>query len=368
MHITHIIIGLKVGGAELMLERLITQTSNKSGVKHSVISFTSLGDIGLRLINAGVVVKTLGMKGFPSFILAFPYTRMILKELKPDLVQTWMYHADFIGGLAARTLGIKNVIWNVRNTNVKKDRLGSYLFRRMCGFFSHILPKHIIYVSHSAKREHSKNGFMFSNSTVIGNGFDTDKFKFSQEHRDFFRKEIQLSDDEIAVFSVGRFDKAKDHKTFINAICKAREKNPKIKGILIGRGIILEQFDLTDTQMSGFINVGQVSNVHELLSAADIFCLHSITEGFPNVLGEAMSVGLPCIATKAGDAELILEQPHYTVDVGDYYLISDLILELSKSVFLDSVGNINRERVINFYSLEQVICSYIDLYKEVCFE
>lgn len=365
MLVVHIIIGLNVGGAELMLKRLIEGQGQGVNTNHCVISLTDIGIIGHQLQQSGIRVIPLGMRNSLFSVITFFKLREELKRLKPDIVQTWMYHSDFIGGLAARTIGIKSVIWNVRNTNIRTGSLGKYCFRRLCGLVSHIIPHHIIYVSHSAKTEHVKFGFMKSRTSVIGNGFDINKFNYLEEHRINHRHSMNLNRDDVAVFSVGRYDPAKDHRTFIEAICNARKINSKIKGVLIGREIPLSEFGLSKDDIEGFINLGEVNNLHELLSAADIFCLHSITEGFPNVLGEAMSVGLTCITTKAGDAELILSNKKYAVDIRDNYSLSKLMIDLSYSKGRKSLGLNNRMRIIDNYSLDKILNIYQNLYSKV---
>jgi glycosyltransferase involved in cell wall biosynthesis len=365
MRIVHVIIGLGVGGAELMLKRLIEGLDGKDGMEHSVISLTEIGTVGHQLRELGVDVKALGMCNVVLIPKIFLKLRAELKRQNPDIVQTWMYHADFLGGLAARTLGIKNIFWNVRNTYLKGNGVGNYLFRKLCGLLSYTIPKHIIYVSYSAQIEHIRSGFNPKNACVIGNGFNTDLYKFSHTSREHFREVIGLESDDVAVFSVGRCVPAKDHKTFIQAICLARKNNKNIKGVLIGRGISLEVFDLTNEDKKGFIIFGETQVISEVLSAADIFCLHSTTEGFPNVLGEAMSVGLPCITTKAGDAELILANNKYVVDLGDSYSLGKLMIDLSYSKKRDDLGLSNRKKIIDNYSLDKILNIYQENYSRV---
>lgn len=367
MKITHIIIGLGVGGAELMLKRLVEGLNGKDGMHHTVISLTDLGPIGQQLQDAGISVTALCMKNVLSLPSIFFKLRRELKRQKPDIVHTWMYRADFLGGLAARSIGINKVIWSVRNTYLDDRGRLKFIFRKICAYLSNAIPKKIIFVSYSAQREHLKAGYSSERGVVIGNGFDTDKFLFSEDKREKYRSEMKLDFDDIAVFSVGRCDPAKDHLTFIKAICEASKYNNKIKGVLVGRDIDLDNFYLSDTEKEFFILLGQKEDIAGLLSAADIFCLHSITEGFPNVLGEAMSVGLPCIATKAGDAELILSDNNYTVDIGDFLSIGKLIINLSTDIsgYKEKIGKENREKIIKSFSLETVLDKYLINYEKL---
>lgn len=123
MKVTHVIVGLNIGGAELMLRRLCESFNSSSEYEHRVISLTDLGEVGALLRAHGVTVDTLGMCGAWDVFSAFNKLVRLLKSTKPDVVQTWMYHADLLGGLAARWVGVKGLIWGIRTTDVSKGEV-----------------------------------------------------------------------------------------------------------------------------------------------------------------------------------------------------------------------------------------------------
>jgi glycosyltransferase involved in cell wall biosynthesis len=364
--IVHIIIGLNVGGAELMLKRLIESHSNQINVEHTVISLTDHGVLGEQLSSQGVVVYCLGMRSITKVPIAFFKLRRLINQLKPDVVQTWMYHSDFIGGLAAKSLGINKIYWNVRNTKLSGRGFGNFIFRKSCAFFSYFIPKNIIYVSNSAKDEHVSAGYVKSKSVVINNGFDVQYFSFQKSSRDKIRNEWGVAENDFLVCSIGRYADAKDHVTFIKSLKIAMSKKNNIFAVIVGKDIpgnkyLLEEIGRFNDR---FILLNSRNDIPAVLSACDLFCLHSITEGFPNVLGEAMSVGLPCITTRAGDAELILNNKKLTCDVGNSHDIAEKIVEVSEMALADlkELGEANRNRVVNNYSLSSVVDKYTGLY------
>lgn len=99
------------------------------------------------------------MKNAFSLPVTFLKLRRELKKQQPDIVQTWMYHADFLGGLAAKSLGFNNIVWNVRNTYLNSSNKFNLFFRKACAYLSNKIPAEIVYVSYSAQREHLKEKY-----------------------------------------------------------------------------------------------------------------------------------------------------------------------------------------------------------------
>lgn len=362
--IVHIIIGLNVGGAELMLQRLVLNSSKKGHFEHYVISLTDLGIIGPKLREQGIKVYSLGMTSLSSLPFTVYKLRRLIKKLEPDVVQTWMYHADLLGGLAAKSLGFNNIVWNIRNTTIHGRGIVATSIAKLCAKLSYTIPKKVVYVSRSALKSHQEFGYNNSISIVIFNGYDTDKFNYSLKAREEYRRCFQISDDNIIVGSVGRFAESKDHETFIKSIVLAAQSDPNIKGLLVGRDIDLNNFNIEEEDKKKFIVVGQREDVASIYSCMDIFCLHSISEGFPNVLGEAMSTGIPCVVTRAGDAEYILNKAEYTSNVRDADNLARILISLANlsSDERIEIGLKNRERIKEKFEIDIIVKKYLDLY------
>ena len=102
------------GGAENTLYKICKYDNFNN---HFVISLKKSGKYYQLLRKLGVKVYCLDFKIYS--IIKFIHLIKLLRYLKPDVVQTWLVHGDFIGGIAARFAGLKNIIWNVRYSNLK---------------------------------------------------------------------------------------------------------------------------------------------------------------------------------------------------------------------------------------------------------
>ena len=312
MKVTHVIVGLNIGGAELMLRRLCESFNSSSEYEHRVISLTDLGEVGALLRAHGVTVDTLGMCGAWDVFSAFNKLVRLLQSTKPDVVQTWMYHADLLGGLAARWVGVKGLIWGIRTTDVSKGGgKATIVIRRLCAWLSAILPSVIVCAAEASRTTHVAVGYSPKKMIVIPNGFDLERLVASSEEREVIRLAHGIGVNDFVIGSLGRFNEVKDHAGFIKSAGLVAARFPHVKFLMIGRdvdhGNIALMADIAATGYADrFVLLGERKDVAGCYRAMDMFCLHSFTEGFPNVLGEAMSMALPCVTTDAGDAAFLL--------------------------------------------------------------
>ena len=143
--VLHIITGLSTGGAEMMLYRLLAALKG-SDLEPVVLSLTTVGPVGEKIKDLGIPVYSLGMgKRFRDAALFFKLVKLVKKH-DPDLVQTWMYHADLVGGLAAKIAGYNNVLWGIRNNNLELDavRVSTIWTAKLCAKLSSLFPNKII--------------------------------------------------------------------------------------------------------------------------------------------------------------------------------------------------------------------------------
>ena len=376
MKIFHVIVGLNVGGAELMLRRLIEAHQEGTNYIHSVISLTTLGVVGEQLKTLGIDVRVLNMRSFLDVPRIIVQLKEIIRIDRPQIVQTWMYHADLLGGIAARLAGNKNIIWGIRTTDVQAGGTrATTLVRKVCAWLSRKVPHTIVCAADASRRAHIAVGYDATRMTVVPNGFDLTRLVATPEQRVGLRQLCGFDDTHVVVGTLGRFNPAKDHANFVRAAGLVAQRHPEVRFLMVGRELTsdnavlmhwIEQTGCADR----FVLLGERADVAICLSAMDVFGLSSRTEGFPNVVGEAMAMGVPCVVTDVGDAAMLVADTGVVVPKEDS---SALALGLGQLLTLDAdvlhaQGQMARQRIVAEFTMMRARDRFEAVYQRVANE
>lgn len=379
MKIVHIIIALNVGGAELMLARLIeAQRLSHPRLEHHVITLMPGGEVAARLRAGGTSVESVGLTSAAGAPLALWRLVRRLRRLRPDVVQTWMYHADLLGGVAARLAGVRAVIWGVRTTDVARggSRLTPML-RALAARLSRHVPARIVCAADAALRLHVALGYHRDRMLTIPNGFDMDLLVAPPDQLAALRDGLGLDGFAPVVGMLGRFHPVKGPGTFVAAagLLQAARRQAGLaecRFLMVGRGCDPSNAALADMiRASGaegsFVLAGQRADAPVCLAAMDVFALPSRTEGFPNVLAEAMAMARPAVATDVGDAAAVLGGLGRVVPPDDP---AAMALALADLLALDdtarrALGTAARHRIEAEYAMPRCADRFAQLYTEL---
>lgn len=371
--VCHIIVGLNVGGAELMLNRLIEAHLPSNEYEHVVVSLTSLGAVGARLQAQGVEVQALKLRGAWDVLPKLGKLMRILQQMRPDVVQTWMYHADFLGGLAARMVGNKNVIWGIRTTDVSAggSRATAGL-RWLCARLSCWVPHTIVCAAEASRRAHVTLGYRADRMAVVPNGFDLRRLNATPTQVAALRSDCGFASDAMVVGTLGRFNADKDQLNFVRAAGLFAKKHPKAHFLMIGRGCDAANAQLMSwITASGcadrFVLLGERSDAPVCLAAMDMFCLSSRTEGFPNVVGEAMAMSKVCVVTDVGDATYLLGECGVVVPKEDSAALMEGMARLAGLSAAERalLGEQARARIASKFTMERTCERFEAIYANV---
>ena len=369
MKILNIITGLNNGGAEAVLYRLCVHDSN---YKHIVISLMNEGKYGSLLKDAGVVVHSLNMPAGRVTLSGLYKLFKLIRKLKPNVVQTWMFHSDLIGGIIARLAGIKNVFWNIRSTALKPETstYSTIMIRKLCAKLSKMIPKRIVCNAKKAVEVHGSIGFETSKMTVIANGYDLSKLCVIPNSQAQLKKE--LGDVFPLIGMVARFDPLKEHFDLLDAFSIVKKKGVPHKLVLVGNEINTSNIALIGKiELLGLkdevVLLDQRTDITTILNSLDLHILSSSSEGFPNVLAEAMACSTPCVTTDVGDAAFIVGDAGWVVPPKNPQLLADAILIALNEKKADPIKWVRRKvdcrkRIIDNFSIETMVKKYHEVW------
>jgi len=369
--ILHLITNLETGGAEMMLFKILSGMDREKFVSE-VVSLRDVGSVGQKIRNLGIPVHGVGMQlGLPDPLSIWRLIHLV-RKLNPGLIQGWMYH----GNLAAQVVNAFlpepiPVLWNIRHSlydlayekwmTAKVIRLGARLSKK---------PAQILYNSNVSAVQHEALGYAADKRLMIPNGFDTDVFSPSEEAKSSIRKELEIPPTSPLIGLIGRYHPMKDHAGFIRAAAHLSKSHENVHFLLAGNKVDADNRELMDLinelNLSSKVHLlGERNDVNLLMASLDIASSSSyFGEGFPNVIGEAMACGVPCVVTDVGDSGAIVGDTGRVVAPKDPVAMASAwehILALG-SQERKNLGMKARERVVNNFSITKIVSEYENLY------
>jgi len=373
LKIAHIITGLEADGAETMLYKLLRAMDRR--FDPVVVSLVDDGPMAARIEELGIPVFGCGMRpGFLSLPAAARLGRL-LRRVRPDLLQGWMYHGNLAAQVAAAALPSGTpVLWNIRGSHCRlRDEKFMTAATIWVGARLSRLPSKIISNSLASARQHERLlRYSKDRWVIIPNGFEVEKFTPSESARVDVRAELHASPEALLIGLIGRYHPMKDHANFLSAAAILRTKLPAAQFLLAGSGVDSENSTLRDQMqtlglLAGVHLLGARGDVPRITAALDIAGSASYSEAFPNVIGEAMSCAVPCVVTDVGDAALLVGDTGRVVPPRDSNALAQAWLELAglSRSSRHSLGAAARARIAAHFSMSAIAARYEELYDEM---
>ena len=367
-----VINGTILAGAERMLVRVLSRLRPD---EFDVKVFT----IGL----PGPFTEHLNQIGIPNRLYEFVRPKLPnpwhlltlardLQRFQPDVVQGWMYLGNLFGGVAAKLVRRDlPVAWNIRHSTLdpKIDSRSMRWSAWLGGQLSGLVPDRIVLCAEAARAAHLQVGYVPEKLEVIPNGFDLSELRPDPAARLRIRRELGLTNDTPLVGLIGRLHPHKDHRTFVRAARVVADQIPDAH--FVGAG---EEQSYSASDLWSWIDevglrdrfhwLGVRHDVPAIDASLDVLACSSVTEGFPNVVGEAMACGVPCVATDVGESAEVVGDTGRVVPKQDAQRLGEAIVELLRLSRSERtlLGAAARQRVVGRYDIDRIVDRYRDLW------
>jgi glycosyltransferase involved in cell wall biosynthesis len=323
----------------------------------------------------GITVTSLNMTpNWPSPLAIYRMARLLRRE-KPDVVQTWMYHADLFGGLIARLVRIDSVIWGIRHSVLEpgKSKKTTIWIAKLLAKLSWWLPVKIVICSRQAIEVHAELGYDRDKMYFIPNGYDLTVFQPKIDLRDKTRVSFVTDQSIPLIGTIGRFDPQKDHINLLNSLAILRQRGIIFQCIFVGTGLESSNTQIMDCiiqlGLTDYVKLlGPRIDIPNILNVLDLFVLPSSAEAFPNVVAEAMACGTPCVVTDVGDAAFIVGDSGWVVPPRDATALTEaIIMALQQVMNSNQRKNLSsraRSRIEDHFSIQCMVKNYTAIWND----
>lgn len=370
--VLHVINSISTGGAEHALSNLLVGGLSDS-FESAVLSLKVIDVAKAQVRFPNVPLYSLDLAGTSASLGSLFKLNTIIQSFQPDIVQGWMYHGNLAASLAARLSNHSpRVVWNIRHSlyDLNEEKIATQRTIRIGRWLSGT-PSTIIYNSEISREQHERFGFSRSRSVLIPNGFASALGSVDKRKRAAVRASLGIGDERIVIGHVARCHPMKDHRGFLVAAAEVAKVVPNVCFVMAGREVdtrMRPMLHLMPEELrSRFYLLGERSDVPSLMGSFDVFCTSSAWgEAFPNVIGEAMMSGLPCVVTDVGDSARIVGDTGFVVPPSNAVQLTNALIQvLSLSIKQrQDLGHAARRRVLQCYSIENAVEAYKLLYRQ----
>lgn len=362
--VLHLIHKLSSGGAENGVINLLNNINNEK-FSPSVCTFVGKGDQTYRLDKKKTIIYELNKRHGNDITIPRKLIKIFKKD-KPHIIHTHGWGTLCEGVLSGKYAKIPIIIHGEHGTI--QDKKWNIFVQRI--FWR--LANQILTVSY----EHSKElcqriGFNIEKIKVIPNGVDTNRF-YTNKTNVYLRERLNFQQNDIVIGSVGRLVAVKNQSLLIKAFSIIVQKHSNVKLILVGDGPLKNVLQKRAKEYGLSSNIqflGKRYDIPEIMASMDIFSLTSDSEGMSNTILEAMSSGLPVIATNVGgNKELIYQNATgILVPPKDVYALANALsyVIINKDI-RKKMGRSGRKRAVEKFSIEEMVHGYEKLYMEWC--
>jgi glycosyltransferase involved in cell wall biosynthesis len=330
-----------------------------------LVSMTPLGEMGRQAFDQGLPVISLEMERGRADWRAFQRLVTLLREWRPQLLTSFMYHANLLGRLAGRWAGVPLIVSSIRserNGSASRDWL-----MRLTNWMDDRCTTNSQEVADSLRE---RRLLPSGKALVIPNGVDVAELSAPVDERLRIRSELGLAPGEFLWLAVGRLLPQKDYPTLLQAFQPLAAAPARL--LIAGRGPMLQELEQQARQLGtgaqvSFLGVRQ--DIPALLAAADGFVLSSAWEGMPNVVMEALAAATPVVATRVGGVAELVESgtSGFLVPAGDPGALSQAMRQLMSLPARERelMGRAGRHHVATRYGMGAMADRWMALYQEL---
>jgi len=326
-----------------------------------------------RVRDSGSHLATLDLRSLNPSRMAWGLSNIFRNSWRPQVIQGWLYHGNLAARALAPFLPGARLAWNIRQAHhgMAMEKPLTAVVIRMGAVLSRGVDA-IVCNSSKAMSQHITIGYSNATWTVIPNGFDMNQFRPDPELRRATREALGLTHDLFVVGVLARVHPMKNHHGAIQAVAKLNSRIPGLRLLLAGHGATEDNIwlkeELRQTDLYGqTLLLGERTDIPGLANALDVLLNASHLEGFPNVIGESLACGVPCVATDVGDSGVAMGEHGILVPPGNVDALGEALFSLYSlgPEARSTIGARGREHVAGRFGLDRIAGAYAALYDQL---